>query len=76
MQKAENLILLLSFNPSFMNDKPREDNKLQEKAGLFIPAGLFIGMGIGFFIGQLVGGIFIGLGAGFLLMAIANVFKA
>jgi len=40
--------------------------------GLFIPAGLFIGMGIGWALGYLVQGLFIGLGAGFLAMAIAR----
>jgi hypothetical protein len=39
-------------------------------SGLFIPAGLFIGMGIGWALGYLVQGLFIGLGAGFLAMAI------
>jgi len=34
--------------------------------GLLIPAGLFIGMGIGFLTNQLVAWMFIGLGAGFL----------
>jgi len=39
---------------------------------LFIPAGLFLGMGAGFLTGQLVAGLFLGLGAGFLGMAIAK----
>lgn len=39
-------------------------------AGVFIPAGLFIGMGIGFLTDNLVPGMFIGLGAGFALFAI------
>jgi hypothetical protein len=42
-------------------------------AGLFIPAGLFIGMGIGWVFGYLVQGLFIGLGVGFLALAIAFV---
>ena len=41
----------------------RGDRK--SSAGLSIPAGLFIGMGIGFF-GNFVAWMFIGLGAGFL----------
>jgi len=41
-------------------------------SGLFIPAGLFIGMGIGWAFGYLVQGLFIGLGAGFLGMAIVR----
>jgi len=35
-----------------------------------IPAGLFIGMGIGFLVGNITAGIFIGLGSGFLAMMI------
>lgn len=46
--------------------------KREDSSGLFIPGGLFIGMGIGFLIGELVAGLFIGLGAGFLLMAISR----
>ena len=43
--------------------------------GLFIPAGLFIGMGIGFFTGNLPAWLFIGLGAGFLGFAISSCFE-
>ena len=43
-----------------------------DRSGLFIPAGLFIGMGVGFIIDQLVGGIFLGLGLGFLGMALTR----
>lgn len=46
--------------------------KDSDRSGLFIPAGLFIGMGVGFFTDQLVGGIFVGLGLGFLAMAISK----
>jgi len=35
-----------------------------------IPGGLFIGMGIGFLIGNITAGIFLGLGGGFLVMLI------
>jgi len=38
--------------------------------GLFIPAGLFIGMGIGFLFHQMLAGIFLGLGVGYLLFSI------
>lgn len=44
----------------------------EDRSGLFIPAGLFIGMGVGFFVNQIVGGIFVGLGLGFLAMAVAK----
>lgn len=43
--------------------------------GLFIPAGLLIGMGLGFLIGELVAGLFLGLGIGFLLAAAAIMMK-
>jgi hypothetical protein len=35
-----------------------------------IPAGLFIGMGVGFLIGNVTAGIFLGLGGGILVMLI------
>ncbi|MFC1984087.1 hypothetical protein ACFLVO_03655 [Chloroflexota bacterium] len=38
---------------------------------MFIPAGLFIGMGIGWAIDSFLPGMFIGLGAGFVCFAIA-----
>ena len=47
-----------------------ETRKKKNFGGLFIPAGLFIGMGIGWALGFLVQGLFIGLGAGFLVFAI------
>lgn len=42
-------------------------------SALFIPAGLFIGMGIGFIAGNLVPYMFVGLGAGFLVFALVMV---
>ena len=47
-----------------------ETKKKKTAGGLMIPAGLFIGMGIGWALGFLVQGLFIGLGAGFLAFAI------
>ena len=38
--------------------------------GVAIPAGLLIGMGVGFLVDNITAGIFIGLGGGFLLMMI------
>ena len=55
-----------------MTNETEETKKKWEVVGLFIPAGLFIGMGIGWALGYLVQGLFIGLGAGFLAMAIAR----
>ena len=49
--------------------------KKDDASGIFIPAGLFIGMGIGFLINELVAGMFIGLGVGFALMALAQILK-
>ncbi len=40
---------------------------------MFIPAGLFIGMGIGFAVSNLVPWLFIGIGAGFLAFALVLV---
>ncbi len=45
-------------------------NKRKGASALFIPAGLFIGMGIGWLLGTFVQGMFIGLGFGFLIFAI------
>ena len=47
-------------------------NKKEDVSGLFIPAGLFLGLGFGFFTQQIVVGIFIGLGFGFLGMAVSK----
>jgi hypothetical protein len=55
-----------------MNDEKEESKKRWATSGLFIPACLFIGMGVGWAMGYLVQGMFIGLGAGFLAMAIAR----
>jgi hypothetical protein len=50
--------------------KQKEDEK-RKAAGFFIPAGLFIGFGIGFLINNVPFGIFGGLGLGFLLCGLA-----
>ncbi len=55
-----------------MTDETGKAKKKWEVSGLFIPAGLFIGMGIGWALGYLVQGLFIGLGAGFLAMALTR----
>ena len=49
-----------------------QQKKEEKKSGsaLFIPAGLLVGMGIGFLTNQLVPGLFIGLGLGFVIFAI------
>lgn len=52
-----------------------KNRERKEKGALFIPAGLFIGMGLGFWYNQLVVGLFLGLGVGFLLFAITQLFS-
>jgi len=51
--------------------KQKECN-CQKSSGLFIPAGLFVGLGLGFIFNQIVAGIFLGLGVGFVCMAITR----
>ena len=55
-----------------MSDEEQESKKRKGVTWLFIPAGLFLGMGIGWAMGYLMQGLFIGLGAGFLVMAIVR----
>lgn len=47
----------------------------KDDVGIAIPAGLFIGMGIGFLTDNLVAWMFIGLGVGFLFMLLAILLK-
>jgi hypothetical protein len=49
--------------------KNQVENK-KGKGGLFIPAGLFLGMGFGFLFGNVTVGIFLGLGVGFAAFAV------
>ena len=53
-----------------MSTQSKEQKKQWGITGVAIPAGLFIGMGIGFLIGNITAGIFLGLGGGFLVMLI------
>lgn len=46
--------------------------KKDSASGVFVPAGLLIGMGVGFLTGQLLPGLFVGLGSGLLVMAIVE----
>ena len=52
----------------------KKKSKRRDFAGVFIPAGLFIGMGVGWAIDNFLPGMFIGLGAGFFFFALALVF--
>ena len=54
---------------STQSEKPRKQKGV---SGVAIPAGLFIGMGIGFLADNLIAGIFLGLGGGFLIMLIVR----
>ncbi|WP_176481847.1 hypothetical protein [Paucisalibacillus globulus] len=49
---------------------------MNHKNNMLIPAGLFIGMGIGMAMGHLVAGLFIGLGTGFLFSTIVSMIGA
>ena len=52
----------------------QRDNPKKQKGvtGLAIPAGLFIGMGVGFIVNDIAAGIFLGLGGGFLVMLLVR----
>ena len=52
-----------------MAEKEKKDRR-KTFGGIFIPAGLFIGMGIGWALDYMVAGLFIGLGAGFAAYAV------
>ncbi len=54
-----------------MSPQSEEMKKQWSITGLAVPAGVLIGMGIGFLIGNVPAGLFIGLGCGFLVMLIA-----
>ena len=54
-----------------MSTQSEETKKQWGVTGVAIPAGLFIGMGVGFLIGNITAGIFLGLGGGFLVMLIS-----
>lgn len=53
---------------------PKTEKK-SDSAGLFIPAGFFLGFGLGFVFNNIPAGIFGGLGVGFLLYAILKMMK-
>lgn len=65
------LQLFISIMAKEVKNKDKEC-KCSSASGLFIPAGLFVGMGIGFLTNNLVAGIFVGLGAGFVLMGVTR----
>ncbi len=56
-------------------EKKEGKEKRKSFGGLFIPAGILIGMGLGFLFGNLTAYMFIGLGAGFLIWAIYEIMR-
>lgn len=50
-------------------------DKKNDAGALFIPAGLFLGFGVGFLTGNIPAWLFIGFGVGFGAFAITTVFK-
>ncbi len=46
--------------------------KKEDRSGLYIPAGIFLGMGLGFLLGNFVAWFFLGMAAGFIAMAISR----
>ena len=53
----------------------KEKKWKKEKGAIFIPAGLFLGFGIGFAMNNIPAGMFIGFGAGFAAYAISLFFE-
>jgi len=53
----------------------KKKKKKEDFSGIAIPAGLFVGMGVGFLINELVAGLFIGLGVGFFVMLLVKTAK-
>jgi len=54
----------------------KKRKKEEDRTGIFVPAGLFLGLGMGFITGELVGWLFVGMGLGFLAMALSKPKKA
>lgn len=54
--------------------KERKESKDEDRSGLFVPAGIFLGIGFGFVFDHVAAGLFVGLGAGFLGMALVKMF--
>ena len=52
--------------------KQEKKNENKRVGGLLIPAGIFIGTGVGFITGNLPAGLFIGMGAGFVMFALVS----
>ena len=57
-----------------MEEQKEKGNK-SGKGAPFIPAGLFLGFGVGFLINNLPSGMFLGLGAGFFAFTVSLFFE-
>lgn len=58
-----------------MDEKKKKDLEEQKRGGLFVPAGVLLGTGLGFAYGNIPAGALIGLGVGFTVFALITVFK-
>jgi hypothetical protein len=56
-----------------MSTQSEQPKKRTGVTGLAIPAGLFIGMGVGFLVDNTTAGVLLGIGGGFLGMIILRV---
>jgi len=56
-----------------MSTQSEQPKKRKGVTGLAIPAGLFIGIGVGFLVDNITAGVMLGLGGGFLGMIILRV---
>ncbi len=58
-----------------MATKQKEKKVENNKAALFIPAGLVLGIGCGFILNNVVAAMFVGLGAGMIVYAVLTFIK-
>jgi len=58
-----------------MAKKKTESKKRDDNSGIFVPAGVLLGLGFGFLLNNIPAFLFIGLGAGFLAMALFRMLK-
>jgi hypothetical protein len=59
-----------------IKESRRTEAKERRNSGaLFIPAGIFIGMGVGFLVNNIPAGLFAGMGLGFLAFGITALIK-
>lgn len=56
-----------------MSTQSEQPKKRKGVTGLAIPAGLFIGIGVGLLIDEVAAGTLLGLGGGFLIMIILRI---